>query len=280
MSAPSLPQLLVGHWSGSWSVSAEGALFAILYVWAARRVRGHWPVRRTLSFLAGIGCVLVALESGIDSFDDRLLSVHMVQHMLLLMVAPLLLLCGQPVLLVLRALPPHSRPALASWLARLRGLGAPLTCLAVFYATVLLTHLSGFYDATLTHPALHDLEHGLYLLAGLALWWPVLDCDPVPARRLGGLGRLIYVLAAMPPMALLGAYLNRHGSLIYPHYAAPARALGISAVADQQQAGALMWVAGSVVMVAVGLWASIAALLDEERRQALRDARPAAGSSS
>ncbi|MBV9836993.1 MAG: cytochrome c oxidase assembly protein, partial [Solirubrobacterales bacterium] len=68
MSAPSLPQLLVGHWSSSWSATAEGTLLAILYVWTARRVRGHWPVRRTLSFLAGIGCVLVALESGIDSF--------------------------------------------------------------------------------------------------------------------------------------------------------------------------------------------------------------------
>ena len=73
-------------------------------------------------------------------------------------------------------------------------------------------------------------------------------------------------------MALLGAYLTRHASLVYPAYAAPARALGISAVVDQAQAGAIMWVAGSSVMVAVGLWASIATLVAEERRQQAREA--------
>jgi cytochrome c oxidase assembly factor CtaG len=109
------------------------------------------------------------------------------------------------------------------------------------------------------------------------LWWPLLDGDPVPAHRLGGLGRIVYMLAAMPAMALVGAYLNRHPSLVYPAYGPPARALGISAVVDQQQAGAIMWVAGSAIMTAVGLWSALSALVAEERRQQAREARERRG---
>jgi putative copper resistance protein D len=176
-------------------------------------------------------------------------------------------------ILALRALPPASRPRLTGALARARPLTSPAVCLALFYAVVMLTHVSGFYDATLRHPALHDLEHALYVSAGLLLWWPILDADPVPSRRLGGLGRLVYTLAAMPPMAILGAYLNRHATLVYPAYAQPARELGVSALTDQASAGAIMWVAGDLAMVVVGLWTFITALVAEERRQLARDAR-------
>jgi cytochrome c oxidase assembly factor CtaG len=138
------------------------------------------------------------------------------------------------------------------------------------------THLPSFYDATLRDPVLHQAEHGLYLLSGLLLWWPLLDADPVPAHRLGGLARLGYMLAAMVPMALVGAYLNRHATLVYGAYGPAARALGVSALADQAQAGAIMWVAGNTIMIAVGLWTVIAALVAEERRQRTREARAAA----
>lgn len=277
MSAPSLPSLLVSHWHPSWSVDAAAIGCAALYLYAAGTLRTRWPRRRTASFLAGVGCLVVALQSGIDTFDDQLLSVHMVQHMLLLMAAPLLLLCGRPVILALRALPAGRRQVLAGALERLRPLTGPATCIVAFSAALVLTHLPSFYDATLRHPALHDFEHVVYLTAGLLLWWPLLDGDPVPAHRLGGLGRIVYMLAAMPAMALVGAYLNRHPSLVYPAYGPPARALGISAVVDQQQAGAIMWVAGSAIMTAVGLWSALSALVAEERRQQAREARERRG---
>jgi putative membrane protein len=273
MSAPALPQLLFTHWQAAWWLDGEAALAAGVYVWGARRVRGGWPVRRTLSFLAGVACVLIALQSGIGSYDDLQLSVHMAQHMLLFLLAPLLLLSGRPVILALRALPRPARPRLARALAWSRRFTGPWQCLSFFYAVLLLTHLPGFYDAAVRHPMLHDAEHLLYILAGLLMWWPILDGDPVPAHRLGGLGRLIYMLAAMPPMALVGAYLNRHPTLVYAPYGPPAHALGISAVADQQTAGAIMWVAGNVIMVAVGLWVAVAALVAEERRQQALEAR-------
>jgi putative copper resistance protein D len=275
MSAPQLPSLLVSHWELSWPLDLEAAAATALYLLAVRRARGRWPARRTLSFAAGVGCVLVALQSGIAAFDESLLSVHMVQHMLLLMLAPLLLLGGRPTILALRALPPGGGRAMARLLERLRPITSVWCCLAVFYAVVLVTHLPSFYDATLRHPLLHDGEHVAYLLAGLLLWWPVLDGDPVRTHRLGGLGRLGYVLAAMPAMAVVGAYLNRAATVVYAPYLAGGRGLGVSVVADQQHAGAIMWVGGSVVMTAVGLWAATAALVADERRQRAREAHAA-----
>jgi cytochrome c oxidase assembly factor CtaG len=273
MSAPSLPSLLVSDWAPTWPVVLPAAASAALYARAAARAPRSWPLRRTASFLAGLGCVLLALQSGIDGYDDQLLSVHMVQHMLLLLIAPVLLLGGRPLILALRVLPPGARRRLASALARVRPVTGPVPALCVFGAVLVLTHLASLYDAAVRHPALHDLEHALYLVAGVMLFSPLLDGDPAPARRLSGLGRLAYVIAAMVPMALIGAYLNRHATLAYPAYAPPARALGIEAVDDQAQAGAIMWVAGNTIMVLVGLWAAVGAMLAEERRQRARDAR-------
>ena len=209
---------------------------------------------------------------------DRRLSVHMVQHMLLLLIVPLLLLGGRPIILLLRALPPTQRRRLVDVLQRTRALTHPLVCLAFFYAVLLLTHLPGFYDATLRHPALHDLEHVLYVLAGVVMWWPLLGVDPVPAHRLGGLARLSYAIATMPPMALIGAWLDRQVTIVYGAYAAPARSLHISALTDQANAGATMWVAGNTVMAAAGLCVAVSALVAEERRLAGRErAQSAAG---
>lgn len=274
MSAPSLPSLLLSHWELSPTVAVPALACAVAYAGAARRFRG-WPLRRTASFLAGLVVVMLALQSGLDAYDDRMLSVHMVQHMLLLLGAPPLLLAGRPLVLGLRVLPPGRRSGFGRALSRTRPFTGPLPALTVFSAVVILTHLPAFYDATLRHPALHDLEHALYLLAGLLMWSPLLDGDPAPRHRLNGLGRLGYLLVAMAPMALVGAYMNRYPTLLYPAYAASARALGISALDDQAQAGAIMWVLGDVVMVAVGLWSALAAMVAEERRQAARDARAA-----
>jgi putative membrane protein len=267
----STPSLLVSHWELQPSTELLAAGAGSMYLLAAARLRGRWPARRTLSFLAGIGVVAVALESGIGTYDDRLLSAHMVQHVLLLLVAPVLLLCGQPALLALRALPVRGRRRLARALARSRALTHPLSALACFYAVVLVTHLPAVYDATLADPLLHDAEHGLYLIAGSMMWLPLLGADPVPKHQLSGVGRTLYLLATMPPMAVVGAVLNRDPGLAYAPYAAPAHALGVSAVGDQQQAGAIMWVLGSSLMVVCGLWQAMAALIDEERRVQVRE---------
>ncbi len=274
MSAPTLWGLLVSHWTLNPAPSAGVAACAAAYAWGVSRVR-RWPMQRTAAFLAGLGSLLLALDSGIDAYDNRLLSVHMVQHMLLLLLAPLLLLVGRPAVLALSAAPRRGRRAIAGALATIRPATRPWCCLTVFYVVVVSTHLPAFYDATLPHPALHDLEHAGYLLAGLLVWWPMVDADPVPRFRLAGLLRLGYLFLAMLPMAGIGAYLNRHTAVVYAPYAAASHGLGVSALSDQAQAGAIMWVVGNSIMVLIGLWAVMAALQAEERRQRIRDARPA-----
>jgi putative copper resistance protein D len=271
VSAPSIPQLLVSGWHVPWTLAGEAVLAAALYLWGATRVRRGWPVWRVLSFLGALLAVLVALGSGLDGYDDRLLSVHMVQHLLLLEVAPILLLVARPVVLALVVLPAPVRRRPAAWLVALRAWTGPLVCLGVYSAVVLATHLPGFYDATLRSPLLHDAEHLTYLAAGTLLWWPVLGGDPAPSRRLNGALQLLYVIAAMLPMEALGAYLSRSPTLVYPAYAAPARELSVPAIIDQQHAGAIMWVLGGVVMVVVVLWSAMRAMAAEERHQQARD---------
>ena len=268
---PALPTLLFTHWRADWPLDLAGALYLALYGWGVVRVRGRWPVGRTLCFVAAVAGGLCALQSGLDSWDGRLLSVHMAQHLLLLLVVPLLLAEGRPQILALRALPGSRRRPLARGMEHLSRWARPWVCLGLFTLVVLVTHLPAFYDLTLRHPAVHDGEHALYLLAGLAVWWPLQDADPAPAHRLDGLGRLVYLLGTIPAMALVGTILNRDTSIAYPAYGPPARALGVSAVLDQQQAGALMWVGGGTATVCVGLWLVWRALVREERRQAALD---------
>jgi putative membrane protein len=265
--------LLVSHWQLDPTVLVALAAVAGLYLFAAARLRARWPRRRSASFLAGLACLVVALQSGIDAYDDRLLSVHMVQHTLILLLAPLGLLGGRPVVLGLAALPPARRARPARVLARTRRLASPGWALAGFAGVVVLTHLPVFYDAAVRHTSIHYAEHALYVLAGLLMWSPLVDGDPAPRHRLSGLGRLVYLIVAMLPMALVGAYLNRHATLVYPAYGPPAHALGVSALDDQGQAGAIMWVVGSSIMVAVGLWSALAAMVAEERRLLARENR-------
>jgi putative membrane protein len=269
---PDLLRLAFEHWHPAWTLDGALACCCALYLFGAWRVNG-WRALRTTSFFAGIAVVLVALQSGIDSYDERLLSAHMIQHMLLLLLAPLLLLEGRPLTLALRAARPARRRSLARLLVRARPLGNPFFCLAAFSLVLLLSHVPALYDQTLRHPLAHEAEHVVFVLAGLLFWSPLLDADPTAARRLGALGRVVYMLAAMPPMALLGAYLNRAAEVVYSPYAAGARALGVSAVGDQQQAGAIMWVGGSMLLVVVGLWVVMSTMSAEERMQSAREQR-------
>ena len=277
MTAGQIPTLFWRDWVTNWPLDAVCALAVGGYLWGAGRMRRAWPLWRTLAFVAGVGCALVGLQSGIDAYQNRLLSDHMVQHLLLLELAPLLLLTGRPATLLQRAAPSARSPALGRALASLRPLTRPLWCLAFFWAVVLGTHLPWFFDRAVTHPALLALEHVLYLIAGLAMWWPIHDSSPVATHRLDGFARLGYVIVAMLPMELIGAYLNRDPTLLYPVYAHPAHVLGISAITDQQVAGGIMWVFGSSLMAASGLWQAMAALNDEEQRlrrvEELLDAR-------
>ena len=221
------------------------------YAYGLRRV-GSWPAARTASFMTGVLALAVALLAPLESS----LSAHMAQHLLLGLVAPLLLAAGAPVRLALAA----SRRR--RWVRALHALPLrPAVGWAAFTAVMLGTHLTGWYELALENPFVHAFEHLAYLLAGLAFWIPLVAVDPLPHAP-GPAARLVWLLAAMPPMGLVGAHLLT-GTVAYPSY---------PDLADQRSAAGLMWGTGSLLMSVALVVIVFGALLRAERRQQRREA--------
>ncbi len=277
MSPPSLLDL-VDTWRLDPAVTANLVMSGALYVTAARRAgrrlaASSWPRRRTAAFLAGLGALGLALESGLDVYDDRLLSVHMAQHLVLILVAAPLLLAGQPVTLALRALPAGERRALARILQGRTALtlSRPFVGLLAFGTTMLVTHLTPLYALALSSSLVHAGEHLLYLLSGL-LFWAVLIPPGPGVRRLDGLAQVVYLLFGMPLMSVIGVIFETGTSPRYHEYVIAARGLGVSALSDQRLAGTLMWLAGTLAMGALALCVAWRSMLAEERAMGRRDA--------
>ncbi|HEY2570848.1 MAG TPA: cytochrome c oxidase assembly protein [Solirubrobacteraceae bacterium] len=268
---PTLARLL-GSWS--WDPALLGALAAaaLLYLLGVRRRQRGWPALRTCSFMAGLLALALALMSGIDRHAEQLLSVHMVQHLLLAVVSPALLLCGAPVRLALASSPPRARAALAAALSSraFRALAPPAVGLLAFASVMLATHLTGVFELALQDPVVHTFEHAAYFWSGVLLLAPLIAADPLPHPP-GALARFCWLMGAMTVMAVPGALLTFATRVRYPFYLAPAHALGRSALADEQLAGVVMWVGGGVAMFVLALSVAMSAMLAEERRQQRRD---------
>lgn len=234
-------------------VLAVGLVLAAgLYLWGLRELRGRgdaWPPARTLAWLGGgIGTVAVATMSGLGAYDETLFSAHMVQHMLLSMVAPVFLALGAPITLALRTLPApgrrvllavlHSRPA--------RVLTFPAVGWLLFVGSPFALYFSGWYPATLEHSWLHQLLHLHFLLVGCLFFWPLIGLDPLPGR-LPHPARFLLVFAALPMHAILGlSIMNMRELIAADHYTG----LGLDWVdplADQQVGGGLLWASGDLV---------------------------------
>ncbi len=261
---------------GDWTVDPLllcGLCFAgALYGWGAIRCRARWPARRTTSFMMGLFVVALALLSGIDPYADELLSMHVLEHLLLILIAPLLLLWGAPVRLALSASPPSGRHAIAALLRSrtVHVLTRPACGFALFTVVVLGTHLTGVYEAALRNQAIHACEHAAYFSSGLLFLAPLLAADPIPHPP-GAIARFSWLMAAMLVMALPAGVFLFDGHVHYPFYVAPAHALHTSALTDQRTAGVLMLVGGGVVMGVLAIAIAMGAMLAEERRQKRRD---------
>ncbi|MEA2608052.1 MAG: hypothetical protein QOJ75_295 [Chloroflexota bacterium] len=236
------------------------------WLWAVRRVNSRHPANRvpggrSVAFLGAMAAIAVALISGIGRYDTSLFSVHMVQHVLLMLVAAPLLALAAPVTLVLRLstastrrrwiLPIlHSRPV--------RVLAFPVTAWIIFAGVMWASHFSGLFNAALEDPLVHDLEHVLFLSSALLFWWPAVALDPAP-WRMPHPGRLLYVFLQMTQNTFLAVVLLNVPTVLYAHYATLARPWGPTPLEDQQLAAAIMWVAGDLVfltaiMVLVAGW--------------------------
>lgn len=263
---------LLGDWTVDPRLLSVLCVAGVLYGWGAIRCRARWPARRTTSFALGLLVVAVALLSGIDEYADELLSMHVLQHLLLILIAPVLLLWGAPVRLALSASPPAPGRMVAGLLrsrtARL--LTRPACGFVLFVAVVLGTHLSGAYEASLDNRTIHTAEHAFYFFSGLLFLAPLLATEPIPHPP-GAIARFSWLMAAMVVMALPAGVFLFDAHVHYPFYVAPAHALHSSALADQRTAGVLMLVGGGVVMGVLAIVIAMSAMLAEERRQKRRD---------
>ncbi|MBV8775132.1 MAG: cytochrome c oxidase assembly protein [Deltaproteobacteria bacterium] len=250
-------------WRFPWWTWMSLVLTAALYVRGFIRVHRHMPLRFPVSGLvlysAGILALAFALASPLLALDDRLLSTHMMQHLVLLMVAPPLLLLGAPQIPVVRAIPPLVAKKTLGLLAKshrgrklFKGLTHPVTGLVLFSTVILGWHLPGPFQAALRSEEWHLVEHGCMLLAGVLFWYPVVR--PWPAAEQWSRWALVpYLLVADGVNSLLAAFMIFSGRLLYPSYASLPRLGGISAINDQIVAGAIMWVPGSILLLVAAI---------------------------
>jgi putative copper resistance protein D len=282
-------------WQFSLVVTVVIVVLALLYVAGIVAVRRRhpvrpWPLVRSMTFFAGLATVVVATQSSIGAYDDTLFSVHMIQHLMLIMVAPALLVVGRPVTLLLHA----SRNPLHTWtktVIRSRVVTA-LTCppvAAVIYAvTIIGTHLTGFMNVTLEHEWVHNAEHVLYLVAGYLYFLPLLGSEPI-RWRMSFPSRFFLLALSMPVDTFVGVVLLQANHELFPAYADAHRTWGPSPVSDLHLGGAIMWVGGDALMFLLMLCVFVAFLSDRRahgtmgdwlegaRSQALEDAVTHAG---
>ncbi len=246
------------------------AIAAALWVYVPRwrRVRAEHGARgagrwRLASFLAGLAAIFAALISPIDSLSDDLFFVHMIQHVLLLDIAPVLLICGQTKLI----LRPATRRLVA--LEESAGwVGRPSFAVVAYVGGVWIWHLPALYDAALRHAVLHVLEHLTYAVAGGLYWWHLLS--PIRSRhRLGGMGPAVYMAATKLVVGLLGLVLVFAPKALYAFYSRRHGFWGLSPHSDQELAGGLMALEQSLVM-GVALAVIFIRLLRDSERDARR----------
>jgi cytochrome c oxidase assembly factor CtaG len=247
----------------SWAfqpVPTAGLLGSALVYWLGwrrlhRQLPERFPPERLISFLLGLAAIFVALTSPLDAFAGWLLTVHMVQHLLLTMLAPPLILLGWPMLPMLGGLPRGvARNALGPFLTSpaLHRVGRllvhPYFAGPLFMVSNLAWHTPALYGLALRSPGWHQTEHLCFLTTALLFWWPVIQ--PWPSRAaLPRWAMIPYLLAADLQNTALAAYLSFQGGVIYAAYAAAPRISGLSAVEDQAAAGAVMWVPGSMAFL-------------------------------
>jgi putative copper resistance protein D len=275
---PLTPTRLLTAWTWEWTMALGIAVAAGLYIAGLvvlHRRGDRWPVPRSLSFLfGGLGSIAVATLSALGTYDTVLLSVHMVQHMILMMVSPMFLALGAPVTLALRSLPTRPRALLLailhSRLARVLTF-APLT-LALFIATPFALYYSPFYEMSLRSGFWHAFLHLHFIIIGSLLMWPLMGIDPVPGR-ISYPFRMLMLFLMLPFHAFLGISIMSSTQLIAEGwYLAFNRTWPPSPLDDQYLAGGIMWGSGDAIAL-VMLIALFVQWVAYSQREARREDR-------
>jgi len=265
------------------------------YLYGVRRLhrRGdRWPVQRTIAFLGpGLGSVAAVTVSGLAAYDTLLLSAHMVQHMVLSMVAPIFLALGAPVTLALRALPSGGRHRLVAVLHSrpVRVVSFPLVAFAVFVVNPFALYFTDLYRLSLENPLVHEWVHLHFLLTGCLFFWPLVGLDPLPGRWPHP-GRMLLMVLMVPFHTVLGLTIMQSTLPLAGDWYLSLGLAWTDPAADQRLAGGILWAGGELVAVAllgvlVRQWivasereaARIDRELDRAEAAAATAERPAAG---
>jgi putative copper resistance protein D len=277
------PDARAGTILTSWTLNAVAIMPIVTAAWlyglglrrAARAGTPH-PRRFAVAFFAGLAVVVLALISPIDVYADASFSVHMVQHLLLTLLAPPLLALGAPIALALRA----TRPATAKILSRLLRsdladvLSNPVVGWVLFVGVGFAIHLTSLFDLALRSTVVHALEHALWLGAALVYWWPIVGRDP-SAHPVSYPVRLLSLFLAMPAMSFLALAIYSATVPLYDGYASLPAPWGPSALSDQRAGATMMWLVGNLTLVVAMLVVAAAWKRDDDARQRRLEARKA-----
>jgi cytochrome c oxidase assembly factor CtaG len=210
------------------------------------------PAWRASSFLLGLLLIWAALGSPVASYDHELLTFHMIQHLLLMTFAPALIFLGAPLHAVWHGMPQSLRNALGIVFERplvrrfAHVLTRPALCWGVSALTLIGWHIPTLFTLGLRSEAWHAVEQASFFGAGLLFWWPVLRPWPSSSPR-PQWSILLYLFLATLPCDILSGFLVFSERIAYPVYLSTSRRFGLSVLADQQCAGALMWTCVTVV---------------------------------
>jgi cytochrome c oxidase assembly factor CtaG len=240
------------QWRGVWVFVVGALLVGYLSGFAALRRRDRAVIHpvRALSFVVGLGLLLVSVSSAIETYSHLLFWDHMVQHLLLVMVVPALLVVGHPLTLIVHAGPTRLRAGVARALRSgpVAVLTHPLVALAIYTAVIVGTHLTSFMNAMATHEGLHDAEEVLYLVGGYLFLLPLLGDEPIRWRA-PHLMRMVVLFIAMAPDTVVGIVLLQAPRELFPALAEHRPSWAPSAVHDLNTGGGIMWAFGDGLMM-------------------------------
>ncbi|MFE4414420.1 cytochrome c oxidase assembly protein [Streptomyces sp. NPDC056821] len=255
-----------------------------LYGWGVVRLRRRgdaWPVGRTVAYVIGVLTVALVMCTKLNDYGMVMFSVHMVQHMIISMLSPILILLGGPITLALRALPVAGRgrkgprelllALLHSWY--LRVVTHPAFTIPMFVASLYALYFTPLFDFLMGSRAGHIAMMVHFLAVGLVFFWPIMGVDPGPNRP-GHLMRMLELFAGMPFHAFFGIALMMATTPMVDTFVNPPASLGIDALTDQNAAGGIAWAFSEIPSVLV-LLALLFQWYKSEQRQARRKDRAA-----
>ncbi len=232
-----------------WSVHPSTAIgilaLGALYFWASRVLQREPSAAQRSFFFSGLLLMFASLNGPIhDLSDDYLFSAHMVQHLLLTLAVPPLLLAGTPGWMLRPVLSRRRIAPVARFFTR-----APIA-FVTFNLVIAVWHLPAFYNAAMAHHSLHILEHLMFMAAAVLMWWPLLSQLP-EFPRLAYPGQMLYSFLMSIPMSIVAIYIAMADHVLYPAYSAAPRVLPLSTLEDQLLGALIMWIPGGLIFIII-----------------------------